>query len=199
MSMVDVFTLGAPMIKLKCDCGKSELVIETQSEDKVKITAPCILCPRPHSFTVSKEVLFNEDQLSLRCPYSEMSTCFVGDMDYVKADLAKSELELLDAMDKSGMTDLETFRRANENDGLDALDSELIQSVVFVLSELEAENKIFCNCEHSGIADEEKYGYEITSAGIEVRCRDCGAKRLIPIDNSLNTHAFLDADELHLE
>lgn len=199
MSMVDAFKLGAPMVKLKCACGESELVIENQSDEKVKITAPCILCPKPHSFTVSKEAFFGKDEFSLCCPYSEMSVCFIGDIDYVKADLAKNELELLDAMEKSGVTDLETFREANRNDGLDALDSEVLQSILFVLSELEAEQKIFCKCEHTSEIDSEKYGYEVTAEGIVVQCRDCGAKRVIPTDNSLNTHAFLDADELHLD
>jgi hypothetical protein len=68
-----------------------------------------------------------------------------------------------------------------------------------VLSELEAENKIFCHCEHSDAIDEEKYGFEIRKASVLVKCRDCGAERVIPTDNSLNTHAFLDADALYLE
>ena len=71
--------------------------------------------------------------------------------------------------------------------------------MIFVLSELEAENKIFCKCEHSNEIDEEKYGFEVRSEGVLVRCRDCGAERVIPTDNSLNTHAFLDADALYLE
>ena len=45
----------------------------------------------------------------------------------------------------------------------------------------------------------EKYGFEIFSDGVLVKCRDCGAEYKIPTDNSLNTHAFLDADSLHLE
>ena len=74
-----------------------------------------------------------------------------------------------------------------------------LMSRPYAPSELEAEGKIFCKCEHTHEIDEEKYGFEIFSDGVLVKCRDCGAERKIPTDNSLNTHSFLDADELYLE
>ena len=199
MSAVDVFTLAAPMIKLKCDCGGSEMSIVRQADDKIRITAPCIMCPKPHSFLISKNVFFGKEEFFLQCPYSDLDVCFLGEMDYVKANLAKSELKLLELMEQNGIGDIAAFRNANTEDEDEVLDSDLLQSVVFVLSELEAENKIFCKCEHSSEIDEEKYGFEAKREGVLVKCRDCGAERLIPTDNSLNTHAFLDADELYLQ
>lgn len=199
MSAVDVFTLAAPMIKLKCDCGGSEMSIVRQADDKIRITAPCIICPKPHSFLISKNVFFGKEEFFLQCPYSDLDVCFLGEMDYVKANLAKSELKLLELMEQNGIGDISAFRNANTEDDDEVLDSDLLQSVVFVLSELEAENKIFCKCEHSSEIDEEKYGFEAKREGVLVKCRDCGAERLIPTDNSLNTHAFLDADELYLQ
>ena len=62
-----------------------------------------------------------------------------------------------------------------------------------------AEGKIFCKCERKHEVDEEKYGFEVFSDGVLVKCRDCGAECKIATDNSLNTHAFLDADALYLE
>ena len=199
MSAIDVFTLSAPMIKLKCDCGGSEMSIVRQKDGKIRITAPCIICPNPHSFLVSPKVFFGKEEFFLQCPYSDLDVCFLGEMDYVKANLAKSELKLLELMEQNGIGDISAFRNANTEDEDEVLDSELLQSVVFVLSELEAENKIFCKCEHSGEIDEEKYGFEAKREGVLVKCRDCGAERLIPTDNSLNTHAFLDADALYLQ
>jgi hypothetical protein len=199
MSAVDIFALSAPMVKLKCSCGCSEMTIIKQSDGKIRIAVPCIVCPNPHSFLLSPEVFFGKEEFFLQCPYSDLNVCYIGEMDYVKANLAKGELELMELMEENGISDLSLFRQANEFDEDEALDSEQAQSVVFVLSELEAENKIFCKCEHSQTIDGEKYGYEITREGVLVKCRDCGAQRLIPTDNSLNTHAFLDADELHLE
>lgn len=201
MSAVDIFLLGAPMIKLKCDCGGSEMTVVKQNDGKIKMTVPCLFCPRPHSFTLSSDIFFGKDDFFLNCPYSDMDVGFIGDTDHVKADLAKNELELMELMEKSGISDLGAFRRANEEDPDEALDSELTQSVLFVLSELEAEGKIFCRCEHAkdGVVDEEKYGFEVNAGSVTVRCRDCGAECTIPTDNSLKTHAFLDADLIYLE
>lgn len=199
MSMVDIFTLGAPMIKLKCDCGGSEMTMVKQSDGKIRLSVPCIICPKPHSFLVSPKIFFGKEEFFLQCPYSDINLCFLGEMDYVKANLAKSELELIELMERSGINDLSLFSEANEDDPDAPLDSELMGNVIFVLSELEAEGKIFCKCERGTEIDGEKYGFETSAGGITVSCRDCGAKRFIPTDNSLNTHAFLDADSLYLE
>lgn len=199
MSMVDIFTLSAPMIKLKCECGGSEMTMVKQGDGKIRLTVPCIVCPTPHSYLLAPNVFFGKDEFFLQCPYSDMNVCFLGEIEHVKANLAKSEYDLIKLMEEHGIEDLSAFRRANELDDDEALDSEQAQNVVFVLSELEAENKIFCRCDRKDEVDEEKYGYEVTREGVLVKCRDCGAQRLIPTDNSLNTHAFLDADELHLD
>ena len=199
MSLIDIFTLSAPMIKLKCDCGGSEMTMHKQNDGKIRLEVPCIICPKPHSFLISSNMFFSKDEFFLQCPYSDMDVCFLGDMDHVKANLAKGEYELIKLMEENGIRDLGSFREANELDDEEALDSELTQNVIFVLSELEAEHKIFCRCEHSNEIDEEKYGFEVHSGSVLVKCRDCGAQRSIPTDNSLNTHAFLDADALYLE
>ena len=199
MSMIDIFTLSAPMIKLKCDCGGSEMAVIKQNDGKIKLSVPCMICPKPHNFLVSSAIFFGKEDFFLQCPYSDMDICFLGDMDHVKANLARGEYELIKLMEEHGISDISAFREANEDDPEEALDSELTQSVIFVLSELEAENKIFCKCEHSSEIDEEKFGFEAKSDGVLVKCRDCGAQAFIPTDNSLKTHAFLDADALYLE
>ena len=199
MSMIDIFTLSAPMIKLKCDCGGSEMTVVRQADGKIRLTVPCIVCPKPHSFLVSPGVFFNNEEFFLQCPYSDLNVCFLGDMDHVKANLAKGEYELIKLMEENGISDLSVFREANAEDPDAALDSEMTQNIIFVLSELEAENKIYCKCDHSSEIDEEKYGFEVRGNGVLVKCRDCGAERFIPADNSLNAHAFLDAESLCLE
>lgn len=201
MSIPDVLRLSAPMLRLRCDCGGSEMSIARQWDGKLNLTVPCLICPNPHTFTLSPQLAESEDGVVLRCPCSDLDICFIGDEDHVKAELARGELELMRLMEENGVADLADFRRANEEDEDEALDSELTQSVIFVLSELEAEGKIFCKCPHepSESVDPEKYGFEIHPGEVVVKCRDCGAKRAIPTDNSLNTHAFLDADALYLE
>ena len=199
MSEMDIFTLSAPMIKLKCDCGGSEMTVVKQADGRIRMTVPCLFCPKPHSFLISARIFFGKEDFFLQCPYSNMDVCFLGDMDHVKANLARGEYELMNLMEENGISDLSAFREANTENEAEALDSELTQAVIFVLSELEAEGKIYCKCDHEHEIDEEKYGFEIFSDGVLVKCRDCGAERKIPTDNSLNTHAFLDASAIYLE
>ena len=66
---------------------------------------------------------------------------------------------------------------------------------MFVIRDLDAENKIFCRC-NPGEGDFEA---EVESDGIRVTCKNCGASRLIPTDSLLGAHAFLNCDSLHLE
>ena len=51
LSVVDIFALSANRVKLKCDCGKSEMDVVIQSDDKIRLTVPCIFCRKPHVFT----------------------------------------------------------------------------------------------------------------------------------------------------
>ena len=198
LSMVDVFSLGADMIKLKCDCHKSEMSIVKQGDGKIRLTVPCILCPKPHTFVVSPAIFFGKEQFFLQCPYSDINICFLGEQNYVKAELARCELELLDIMEKNGISDFSAFHNDEEEDE-DLPDPEIQQIALFVLHELEAEGKIYCRCEHKEEIPEDKYELEIRNDGILVRCRDCGAQRLISTDNYLDAHAFLYTDSLHLE
>ena len=150
IGVMNIFALSAPMIKLKCDCGNSEMTVVKQNDGKIRLTVPCLFCPKPHSFLVSANIFFGKEDFFLQCPYSDMDVCFLGDADNVKAHLAKGEYELIKLMEEHGINDISAFCNANKEDDEEALDSELTQSVLFVLSELEAEGKIFCECEHCG-------------------------------------------------
>ena len=41
MSAVGLFALKADMLKLKCECGKSEMSIVYGKDGKVRLTVPC--------------------------------------------------------------------------------------------------------------------------------------------------------------
>ena len=61
LSVVDIFALSANRVKLKCDCGKSEMDVVIQSDDKIRLTVPCIFCRKPHVFTVNKQIFYGRD------------------------------------------------------------------------------------------------------------------------------------------
>ena len=194
MSAVNLFALSADMVKLKCTCGKSEMaVVMSKTDSKVRMTVPCLVCPNPHTFTLSSSLFFEKDLFTLQCPYSDLEVACIGEINQVKAELARGELELLDMMEKSG---IESFDRYHEDE--ESLpDPQILEIVMFVINDLDAEGKIFCKCDPND--DGRDYDVDVTDEGVRVTCRKCGATRLIPTDSRLGAHAFLNADALYLE
>ena len=197
LSMVNVFSLGADMIKLKCDCHKSEMTVLKQSDGKIRLSVPCIICPKLHTFVISPSIFFGKEEFFLQCPYSDVNIGFIGEENHVKAELARSELELLELMEKNGISDLSALHGEDEEEYFS--DPEMLQAVLFVLRELDEEGKIYCRCDRSDEHDEEKYEFEVQKGRVLVRCRDCGAQAFISADNSLDAYAFVDADSLQLK
>ncbi len=207
LSAVGLFNLSADMVVLKCTCGKSEMKLVYNREGSVRLTVPCLLCSTPHTFTVSNPVFFSDELFVLPCPYSDINIAFTGEMNEVKAELARTELELLDLLEQNGITDFSSFH----GDERDLPDPQILDIVLFVIDDLDAEGKIYCKChpdpalppseETYGEWEEEGRRYEgtMTDDGILLTCRHCGASRTIPTDSMLSAHAFLNADSLHLE
>ena len=193
ISAVSPFAVGADMVKLKCECGKSEMSIVFAKDGKVRLTVPCMLCPKPHNYTVNNSLFFGKEIFLLPCPYSDVNICFLGDMHRVKAELSKTELELLDMLEKSGIEGgFEALHAAAEAEILP--DPQIYDIIMFVIKDLEEEGKIYCRCENS----EGEYEAEILDYGIKVSCKKCGASQTIPTDSLLAANAFLNADSLHL-
>ena len=210
MSAVGLFNLSADMVKLKCTCGKSELKIVYNRDNTVRLTVPCLICAQPHTFTVNSSLFFSDELFVLPCPYSDVNIAFTGEMNAVKAELARTELELLDMLEENGITDFSSLH----GDEQDLPDPQILDIILFVIDDLDAEGKIYCHCnpdpaEVPAEADEEsrseesrseesRYEAEITDEGIKLTCRVCGASTVIPTDSMLSAHAFLNADSVHL-
>lgn len=231
MSAVGMFSLSADRIVLRCsnpDCpsykerkkneaeekdteksdsrSNKELDIvylkESADSGKVRLTVPCIFCGKPHTFTLNSSVFFGKDVFVLSCPYSAINICFIGEMNHVKAELARSELELLDMLEENGIEDFHDF--ASEENALP--DPEIYEIVSFVINDLDAEGKIYCKChpkdsDGENVEDdsESEYDAEITDEGVKVKCRKCGAEKLIPTNSLISAHDFLNCDSLTLE
>lgn len=194
MSLVGLFSLTADMIKLKCDCGGSEMDIVYTNDSKIRLSVPCIFCPKPHSFVVNTSLFFDKELFVLPCPYSDMNIAVFGEINNVKAELARSELELLDLLEKNGIESLDQITGKSERNTL--TDPQIFDIVMYVIHELDAEGRIYCRCEGDGERD---YEVEVLEDGISVTCKSCGAKRIIPTDSLLTANAFLNADSLYLE
>lgn len=205
ISLVGLFSLSADMIKLKCTCKESEMQIVYRKEDnQMRLTIPCIFCRKPHTYNVSSNMFFSKDIFLLPCPYSDINIGFVGDENMVKAELARTELELLDMLEENGISDFKSLHGDEE----DLPDAQVLDVISYIVGELDAEGRIFCKCYPEGrepLADgvldreDSKYNVTVNDEGIEVSCAKCGAKRVIPTDSMLTAHAFLNSDFLKLE
>ena len=194
LSAVNVFSLSADMVKLKCTCGKSEMTVVSGNDGKIRLTVPCLACTTPHIFTLNSSLFYGKDLFTMQCPYvSDFTLAFVGEMNQVKAELARTELALLDLMEKCGIKDPDAFHQEAE-----ALpDPQVLDIVMFVIHDMDAEGKIYCKCPED--CNDREYDVEILEDGVKVTCKSCGASRVIPTDSRLSAHAFLNADALYLE
>ena len=193
MTAVNLFNLKGSLVRLKCECGNSVMDVELCKDGKVRLTVPCIICPTPHHFTVSESLFFGSELFALPCPYSDINICVMGETNHVKAELSRTELELLDLMEKSGISDFNALHKEAET----ALpDPQVLEIVLFVIRDLDEEGKIRCRCAEG---EEREYDAEVLPEGVRVTCKKCGATKLIETDSLLDAHEFLHCDSLELE
>lgn len=191
MSVVGLFNLSADMLKLKCDCGGSEMTMVYTKDSKIRFTVPCIICPHPHEYTLSSTAFFNKDLFVLPCHYSGINIAMMGKPNNVKAELARTELELLDMLEKSGIDSFEHLR------GEETLsDPQVLEILLYVIKELDEEGKIYCRCAEG---TEREYEIEFLRESMRVSCKGCGASLEIPTQSLIDAHEFLNADSLTLE
>ncbi len=191
MSVVGFFNLSADMIKLKCDCGGSEMTVMRGKDGKINFSVPCILCPEPHRFTLSSNNFFTKDLFLLPCPYSGINIAMMGEVNSVKAELARTELELLDMLEKSG---IENFDEIKGEQTLS--DPQVLEILIYVIKELDEEGKIYCHCEEDR---GKEYEIEFLRESMKVTCKCCGASKEIPTASLIDAHEFLHADSLTLD
>lgn len=191
MSVVGLFNLKADMVKLKCDCGGSEMSLVYTKDSKVRFTVPCLFCPTPHHFTVNSSVFFSKDLFSLACPYSGMNIAVMGETEHVKAELSRSELELLDLLEENGIDSFAALHGEQE-----ISDPQVLEILTYMIKELDEEGKIKCRCEDG---DEGDYELEFLPQALRISCKRCGAKADIPTGSLIDAHEFLYIDSLELK
>jgi hypothetical protein len=201
ISMVGIFTLSGDMLKLKCRCGKSELTITYTSDRKIRLNVPCLICPNPHNYVISSNTFFEKNIFALACTYTALDICFIGLQDEVIAALKKSEMELNKMLEEAGLDDFDSMEDDDTDDFGDDdfpyIDPQIEDIVNYMITELEEEGKIHCNCKN----DEDCfYDFVMTDDGNKVKifCADCGAFTELPMANLTNAHDFLQCDELIL-
>ena len=160
-------------------------------DSKVRFTVPCLFCPSPHHFTVNSSVFFSKELFSLACPYSGMNIAVMGETDHVKAELSRSELELLDLLEENG---LDSFAALHGEQTVS--DPQVLEILTYMIKELDEEGKITCRCEDG---EEGDYELEFLPEALKITCKRCGASAEIPTGSLIDAHEFLYTDSLELK
>lgn len=197
MSVVGIFSLTGDMIKLKCSCGKSELILAYTKEKTVRLTVPCIICPKPHNYSVSTGIFFSNELFRLGCTYTGLDICFIGSKDAVLEALKENESMLWGMFEEAGVTSLDAL---HDDRSYDLIDDPAIEEIIrFMLVELKDEGNIHCKCAPDEIPE---YKFEFTAPeydSIRIYCETCGASVSVPMTSAVNAENFLNADELYLK
>ena len=191
MSLVGAFALSADMIRLKCPCGGSDLTAVMNKEKKVRLSIPCYLCPSPHTVTVSSQMFFDTQLSTFPCPYSGMPICFVGRQENVQAALNEAEAELRELLGETEFSSLAAARSSRNA----FTDPQIMDIVMYVIHDLQAEGEITCLCPDS----HGDYLVEILDDCVRITCKNCRASKDIPTDSLADANAFLHCTHIDLE
>ncbi len=191
-SIVGIFGLSAPMLKLKCpSCGTS-MTIKKTNDGKIRLSVPCLVCRRDHDYVVSRDLFFKNELFELPCSLSGFSLCFIGSGEAVSEALEHADEALRNVLKEAGAESLDIFKEQPE--AAEELPvSEVYDIVRFIVKELEAENAIRCRC------GEGDYDVELFDDCVRVYCKNCGAKRVVSTASLSEARAFLELDELVLQ
>lgn len=191
-SIVGIFGLSAPMLKLKCpSCGTSMTVKKT-NDGKIRLSVPCLVCRRDHDYVVSRDLFFKNELFELPCSLSGFSLCFIGSGEAVSEALERADEELRNVLKEAGAENLDIFKEQAEP-AEELPISEVHDIVRFIVKELEAENAIRCRC------NEGDYDIELFDDCVSVCCKNCGAKKRVSTASLSEARAFLEIDELVLQ
>lgn len=189
LSGIGMFALSADLLRLKCPCGHTDLIIEYTSNKMIRLTVPCLACPNPHTFTVSSQMFFRGEPLAFPCPYSGLDICFTGSPDNVRQSMKEADETLLELL---GETEFADFTEAMHKEKL--TDPQIEEIVRFVVADLDADGRISCDCPPC----KGEYEVDITPEYVEITCTKCGASAAVPTDSLADATAFLGCEKIIL-
>lgn len=207
ISSVNIFKVAGDLLKMKCECGGSQLDINITRDGKIRLTVPCLACPTPHMFTLSSASFFGKDLFSLSCAITGIDICFFGDKDKVLKALDDNEKELMELVAQNPeLDDFDEYHRFDDEDGdeyageedygltqtgaeelLKGMSPKSIGILELILSRLQVlarEGRIICMC------GSPKISVNIEKDNVTLSCSGCGASR------KLKTRSVADAEYL---
>ena len=189
-SVVGIFSLSGQLFKLKCSCGGSHMSVEKTNDNKLRLTVPCVACPHPHTYLLSKNVFFNSESFIIGCSTCGIDICFLGTEQKVQEAIEYSNNEI-----KAMLGDYALDQLKAKDTKSDLINPQIMEIVRFVVSDLQEEGKIYCNCENN----EGELQVDILDDFISINCKKCKASAIIPADSTISAHDFLNADSITLK
>ncbi len=199
LSMMGIFSISGDMLKLKCSCGESELSIQRQSDGKIRLSVPCIVCAKPHIYLLGQNQFSHRaegDVFRLSCPYTGLDLCFVGAKDDVQNAIQEADDALLALMRDAGLEDLQELHQGDEMLEAREQDPQVADIIRYAICELNEEGKITCNCQNNAISD---YQFRLHDGELTIWCEECGASLNLVMGGVTMAEDFLQRDSLELK
>ena len=187
------YALRADMLRLKCDKDDFSLELKSAANGKVNISAPCILCRQNHNYTVSDELLFSKDILTLPCPYSSVDIVFIGDREKIAGEVDRTANELSMLVSSLEAEDVHDLQPEDMREDEILPEPMLYDTLRFVLKTLEAEEAVDCPC-HNG-----DYDLRFYENKVQAYCKLCGATYTFNATSPAVAEEYISLDRLILK
>ena len=124
------FALQAAAVRIGCECGESELEIQTDGV-KFRLWVPCGLCGGTHQAEVDVNAILTGRGVGLACPETKQLCCYAGDT----AQVQRAMEELAIRAEKEKCEEKEAFT-----------DNVIMYEVLSELKDIAARGGIRCSC-----------------------------------------------------
>ena len=152
------FSLSAAAARVECECGRSEMDIETDGV-RFRMQVPCGLCGGSHTAECSAEAVLQGRGVGLACPEKQEICCYVGEPEQVRRQM--EELALLAEKEKSGEPEAFT-------------DNVIMYEVLSELKDIAARGGVSCTC------GSREYAIRVRRGAVDLQCARCGGRLRLP-------------------
>ena len=172
---------------LECiECRKSKLEITPEPGGSIKIVVPCLMCPHPHPYKLSKEIFFEREIFTLPCSFTGLDICFIGDEDNVEDEIDRTGAEI------SALTDEEDTDEVKKSSEFMVADTSVIREILFAVGELDKSKKISCSCGSHAVKVLIDYDKVI------LVCKVCGKKYELDARTKFDANRAIDLEEIKI-
>lgn len=193
LGVVGDFARRDNIVRLKCTCEDAPtLDISLESEEKVRISVPCLFCKESHTFILPRTTYLNKDEINLSCPFSGVDILHIGLSDTVAENLKRTGDEVSRLLTAFGAEDLSDIQPSDVSEDETLPDPSVYDTIRFLIKDLESEGSIKCLC------DSGEYDLRYVDGGVECYCVSCGAKRQFRAMTQTMAEEYLSLSEIVL-